>query len=268
VPEVGLDFPRQWLEFVDPADSDQVFRCDLTWLTSRWTCIFGSGCKGIVPGRGDDGCCSHGAFYSDKDDEKRVRRFAAELTSDEWQLRKAARKGGITEVDDGKRRTRVYDGACIFLNRPGFAAGQGCALHLHALNTGRHPLETKPDVCWQLPVRRTYDRVTRPDDSEVLVISIGEYDRRGWGPGGHDLTWWCTSATEAHVAAEALYVSYRPELVELMGQPAYAVLAAACEEVVARRAAVAPHPADAQPPAAKPKRGKAKEPAGPRGARR
>jgi hypothetical protein len=244
VPEVDLNFPRQWLEFSDPADAGQMFRCDLTWLTSRWTCIFGAGCHGIVPGRDDDGCCSHGAFYSDTADEKRVRRFAKELTAQEWQFRKVGRKGGISEVDDGKRRTRRHEEACIFLNRPGFAAGAGCALHLHALNTGLHPLQTKPDVCWQLPVRRTYDHVTRPDDTEVLVVSIGEYDRRGWGPGGHDLTWWCTSSTEAHVAAEPMYLTYEAELTELMGRPAYDVLAEACRAVVAnKRAPIAPHPA-------------------------
>jgi hypothetical protein len=242
VPEVDLNFPRQWIEFVDPADSEQIFRCDLTWLLSRWTCIYGSGCKGIIPGRADDGCCSHGAYYSDKDDEKRVRKFAKALTADEWQYRKQGLKGGISEVEDGNRRTRRHNNACIFLNRPGFAAGAGCALHLHALNTGLHPLETKPDVCWQLPVRRSYDRVTRPDGTEVLVTSIGEYDRRGWGAGGHDLNWWCTGATEAHVAPEPLYIGYRPELVELMGQEAYDVLAGICEQALTARVAV--HPAD------------------------
>jgi hypothetical protein len=242
VPEVDLNFPRQWVEFVDPADDAQIFKCDLTWLLSRWTCIYGSGCKGIVPGRADDGCCTHGAYYSDKDDEKRVRRFAKELTPDEWQFRKQGLKHGISETEDGSRRTRRHDGACIFLNRPGFAAGAGCALHLHALNTDHHPLETKPDVCWQLPIRRSYDRVTRPDDTKVLVTTIGEYDRRGWGAGGHDLTWWCTGATEAHVSAEPLFVSYRAELVELMGEPAYEVLAAMCTEALGSRLAV--HPAD------------------------
>jgi hypothetical protein len=242
VPEVDLDFPRQWIEFVDPADDEQIFRCDLTWLLSRWTCIFGSGCKGIVPGRDDDGCCSHGAHYSDKADEKRVKRFAKELTADEWQFRKQGLKLGITELEDGKPRTRRHDGACIFLNRPGFAAGQGCALHLHALNTGLHPLETKPDVCWQLPVRRSYDRVTRPDDTEVLVTTIGEYDRRGWGPGGHDLQWYCSGATEAHIAPDPLYLGYGPELIELMGRPAYDVLVGFCEQALTNRVAI--HPAD------------------------
>ena len=72
MPEVPLDFPRQWVEFVNPDDEEEIFRVDLTWLLSSWTCIFGSGCKGIVKKRADDGCCSHGAFYAEKADEKRV----------------------------------------------------------------------------------------------------------------------------------------------------------------------------------------------------
>ena len=59
--EVGLDFPRAWVEFPDPADEEQVFRCDLTWLTSRWNCVFGRGCEGIEAGRASDGCCTLGA---------------------------------------------------------------------------------------------------------------------------------------------------------------------------------------------------------------
>jgi hypothetical protein len=263
MPEVSIDFPRAWVEFTDPADKDQVFRCDLTWLTSRWQCIFGAGCQGIQEGRASDGCCTLGAHFSDRDDEKRVRKYAEKLTEEDWQFAKIGRRKGITEREDGARRTRLVDGACLFLNRPGFPAGAGCALHAYALRVGKHPLKTKPDVCWQLPVRRTYDHITRPDDTEILLITIGEYDRRGWGPGGHDLHWWCTNAEEAHNAADMVYVSYADELIELMGKKAYKELVRHCEERVAARASngsaagqagrgerkllpllVAPHPAD------------------------
>ncbi|MGN6474256.1 MAG: hypothetical protein ACTHK4_11500 [Mycobacteriales bacterium] len=240
--EVDLDFPRQWIEFVNPDDKEQIFRCDLTWLLSRWTCIYGSGCKGILKNRPDDGCCSHGAHFSDKDDKARVKKFAKRLTDEEWQFRKEGLAGGVTEIEDGQPKTRRVKGACIFLNRPGFSAGQGCALHLHALNNGLHPLETKPDVCWQLPVRRSYDRVTREDDTEVLITNIGEYDRRAWGAGGHDLNWYCSGAEEAHVANDPLYITYKPELVELMGQPSYDILAEICETTLAGRFTA--HPAD------------------------
>ena len=85
VPEVLLDFPRAWVEFVDPSDDDQLIRCDLTWLTSKYNCIFGRGCKGIDAERPDAGCCSHGAHFSEKKDEKRVRKWVKKLTPELWE---------------------------------------------------------------------------------------------------------------------------------------------------------------------------------------
>ncbi|MEU1020194.1 MULTISPECIES: hypothetical protein [unclassified Streptomyces] len=244
--EKGLDFARAWVEFPDPADDEQVFRCDLTWLTSRWNCVFGSGCQGIQAGRADDGCCTLGAHFSDEDDEKRVAGYVERLTPDIWQHHDVGRETGWVSTDeDGDRQTRPFNGSCIFQNRPGFAGGAGCSLHILALREGREPLETKPDVCWQLPVRRTYDWIDRPDDTRVLQVSIGEYDRRGWGPGGHDLHWWCTSATSAHGAGDPVYVSYRPELIELMGKEGYDRLVELCEERLRSQLPLfAPHPAD------------------------
>jgi hypothetical protein len=244
-PEVTADFPRDWLEFVDPADPESLVRADLTWLLSSWTCIYGRGCEGIVEGRAEDGCCTHGAFYSDDADEQRVEGFANRLTADRWQYAEMAEVSGISEVDeldgDAARRTRTVDGACIFLNRAGFSGGAGCALHALAERCGLHPLRTKPDVCWQLPVRRTQEHVSRPDDAQILVTSIGEFDRRGWGPGGADLHWWCTSAPTAHVGSEPLYLAYAAELTELLGEPAYAELARLCTR---RVGGVPAHPAD------------------------
>ncbi len=136
------------------------------------------------------------------------------------------------------------DGACIFLNRPGFAGGGGCALHAQALRDGRHPLEYKPDVCWQLPVRREQDWVDRADGTKVLVSSVTEFDRRGWGEGGHDLHWWCTSSPDAHVGGEPLYVSYGPELTALIGQAAYDELARLAGARMAAGRLIAIHPAE------------------------
>ena len=258
-PEVELDFPREWVEFTDPADPEHRVRADLTWLTSAWTCVFGRGCAGVVEGRAEDGCCNHGAFFTDADDLARVEAAVAELTPQDWQ-RHPGRPAGReewTEADDLSEpapgetaeqalRTRVVDGACLFLNRPGHPGGAGCALHAMALRQGRHPLETKPDVCWQLPIRREQEWVDRPDDTRVLVSTIGEFDRRGWGPGGHDLHWWCTGSPEAHVAAEPLVATYAAELVALLGAPAYAELRRLAE---ARLDAglIAPHPASPRP---------------------
>ncbi len=252
MPEVDLVFPRAWLEFEDPADADQVFRCDLTWLTSSWTCIFGEGCQGIYDTAPDAGCCTLGAHFSDEDDEARVKAWVDQLDDSRWHHRDRAldkrgrvtRKGWVETDDDGARKTRVVDGACIFHNPRGSAAGYGCALHGLALDRDVHFVETKPDVCWQLPIRRTYRDVERPDGTTYLEVGIEEYDRRGWGAGGHDLDWYCSGNTEAHVGAEPVYLSNAVELVTLMGQPAYDVLAAACERHLRSRSALALHPAD------------------------
>ena len=103
-------------------------------------------------------------------------------------------------------------------------------------------METKPDVCWQLPIRRTFREVTRQDETAYTEVTIAEYDRRGWGPGGHDLDWYCSGNTEAHVGVEPVFVSNATELIALMGQPAYDVLAANCEAHLASRSRLAVHP--------------------------
>lgn len=238
-PEVELDFPREWIEFTDPANDEHQIVADLTWLLSRWTCVFGTpACQGIIAERPDDGCCSHGAFLADKDDRKRLNGAVKMLTPEDWQLMGEATEHGkvvkkgyleLDELEDEPAlRTRRFDGACIFLNRPGFAAGPGCALHIMAVRKGIEPLEVKPDVCWQLPIRRTQDWVERPDGVQILRTVVTEYDRRGWGPGGLDLDWYCTGSPDAHVGAKPVWQSYGPELRELLGAPAYDELSRHC----------------------------------------
>lgn len=271
-----MDFPRTFVEFVDPDDSGQVFRCDLTWLTSRYTCIFGQGCPGIYADAPDVGCCALGAHFSDADDEARVAEWVDRLDEELWQFHPGERPGkrsgksgkagrsGTSRVrtkdwvdrdDEGERKTMVveYDGqqSCVFHNRPDFHAGAGCALHALALREGAEPLEAKPDVCWQLPIRRTFREVERPDGTAYTEVGIGEYDRRGWGSGGHNLDWYCSGNTDAHVAPDPVYLTHAAELLALMGEGAYAALTTACEAHLSGRAT--PHPADPgqDPPAAR-----------------
>ena len=251
MPEVDLVFPRAFVEFADPADEGQVFRCDLTWLTSAYMCIFGQGCQGIYADAPDVGCCTLGAHFADRDDEVRVAGFVAQLTPTDWQLhpgRTVRTSDWVETDDDGERKTLAVevDGqrACVFHNRTDFTTGAGCALHGLALRQGRNPLETKPDVCWQLPIRRQFRTVERQDGTSYTEVSIGEYDRRGWGPGGHDLDWYCSGNTEAHVAVEPVYVTHEAELVELMGPEGYAALVRHCSDHIRSRSALALHPAD------------------------
>ena len=167
----------------DPADAEQVFRCDLTWLTSSWTCIFGNGCPGIYADAPDAGCCTLGAHFSDKDDEKRVAEWVDRLDDEQLgaplrrrsaSAARSRRKGWVETDDEGERKTRVVGGACIFHNSRDFAGGYGCALHHLALREDVHFVETKPDVCWQLPMRRTFRDVERTDGTTYTEVS----DRR------------------------------------------------------------------------------------------
>lgn len=251
MPEVPLDFPRAWVEFVNPDDADEVMRCDLTWLTSAYRCIFGEGCRGIYDDAPDVGCCTLGAHFADEEDERRTAGFVAQLTDAEWQLRptEPVTTADWVEIDEeGSRKTLVVEHggqqACVFQNRPGAPQGAGCALHLLALRQGRSHVETKPDVCWQLPLKRAFRDVERQDGTTYTEVTITEYDRRGWGPGGHDLDWYCSGNTEAHVAPEPVYLTHRDELVALMGAGAYDELVRHCEAHVRSRSALALHPAD------------------------
>jgi hypothetical protein len=233
--EVAPGFARDWLEFEDPADAENIYKCDLTWLTSYWQCIYGNGCCGIDEGKPDAGCCSDGAYYSDENDEARTLKAAKRLTKDMWQFydeARPAKKGGklrISEIGlDKDRKTRKVKDSCIFLNRKDFAAGPGCALHGLALKEGVHFVETKPDVCWQLPLRRTFEK-REMGDSEISVTVIGEYERLAWGEGGNDFNWYCTSNTEAHTGRDPVYISSKNELIAMMGEQAYAELANHCD---------------------------------------
>lgn len=234
MPEVDLDFPRAFVEFVNPDDSDEVFRCDLTWLTSRWTCIFGSGCKGIYESSPDTGCCTLGAHFADDADFKRTKKAVKRLTPEHWESYAEGQASGWTEKDpDGELKTRAFEGACIFHNSRDFAGGYGCALHGMALAEGSKPHTVKPDVCWQLPTRRQFRDVDRGDGTTYNEVSIGEYTRAGWGPGGADLDWYCSSNTEAHIGLEPVYISNCDELTELMGKSAYTELVRHCENHLA-----------------------------------
>lgn len=251
--EVDVEIDREWVEFADPDDPGTVVRADLTWLMSNWGCIFMNGCPGIDENQPEDGCCLHGAFYTDKDDIKRVRQAVKRLTPDTWQYYRktfaATMVDDTLENDDGEeepaKKTAVVDGGCIFLNRDGFAGGKGCALHAQALRDGVHPMDYKPEVCWQLPVKRDFTTEHKADGNDVEITWITEFDRSSWGAGGHDFHWWCTAAPLAHANSKMVYQSYEPELQEMLGKAAYSRLVELCE-LRAERGLIAPHPATVQ----------------------
>jgi len=211
---------HEWISFEDP-EEDRTWVFDLTFLVSPWTCIFGQGCLGVLTGPApelEQGCCSYGAHFIDEDDEAQVLARAEALTPDQWQHRAVGRRKGPTVRDEeGTITTRLVDGACIFLNRPGFEGGIGCALHNAALAAGERPLDWKPAVCWQLPLRLE----ERTDEHGHVTSTLREWKRRDWGAGGFEFHWWCTDDPLAFVGREPVYVAMRDEIVELVGQRAY-----------------------------------------------
>jgi hypothetical protein len=230
---------HEWVSFEDP-EEDRTWVFDVTFLTSPWTCIFGRGCQGVLTGPAPEmvqGCCSYGAHFTDMDDVQRVEAVAATLTPEQWQYRAQGRKRGVwRQTVDGELVSRLVDNACIMLNRPGFPGGAGCALHRAALDRGERPLDLKPNVCWQLPLRRE----DSTDDAGHVTSTVRQWDRKHWGEGGDEFHWWCTESPEAFVGAVPVYAEMRHELVELTSEAAYDMF---LSYVATRNVTFLPHPA-------------------------
>jgi hypothetical protein len=227
---------HEWVSFRD-AKQSLTWVIDLTFLESNWTCIYGRGCKGVrrtaTPDR-QEGCCSYGAHFSGAADIRHVRAVARRLTSEHWQfMAEAEALGGPIDQEKGDvATTRLVEGACVFLNRPGFEGGVGCALHIGALANGERPLDWKPHTCWQLPFR-----VDQSTESGHRVLTLRQWEREDWGRSGNDFHWWCTEP-EAFVGTRHVYEELRDELKEMIGPAMHARL----EQHLARRSAAGMQP--------------------------
>ena len=218
------------IEFVDPNDAGRTWRFEGSFLASNWTCIWGRGCVGILDHPAEElgqGCCSVGAEILDDEEAMVVSALGGALDPFLFQFHDLAKAGVFADtVDSQTRNTRVVDGACIFLNRPGFAGGAGCALHLGAVSQGEEPHEWKPSVCWQLPVRVDYAEAA--DGSETATVR--RWSRADWGDEGESMAWLCTDQDDrtanAFVGAEPVVESLKTELTELLGSDVYVEISA------------------------------------------
>ena len=203
-----------------------------------------SGCQGVVEGRADDGCCTHGAFWSDDEDQARVTAAAA---------RAARRRTGSTPTPAARlghlraRRARGRAGRAAPAPStapassstgpasPAARAARCTRSRCAPAGTRWRPSPTSAGSCRCAAPRSASPGPTR---SRCWSRSIGEFDRRGWGPGGADLHWWCTVVARRPTSAPSRSgVSYAAELTALVGAEAYAVLARLCAR--AGRAAAA-----------------------------
>jgi hypothetical protein len=231
----------EFLSFEDPEQA-RTWMFDLTFLLSPWKCIYGAGCKGVLKSDASalqQGCCSHGAHFVTQEDIDKVERAKHRLQPGQWQLHAEADRLGWLDPtqSSGLAHTRLHEGACIFLNRPGFKGGAGCALHNAALAAGERPMDWKPLVCWQLPLRLSQS----VDGRGHTTITLREWKRRDWGDGGADFHWWCTDAPQAFVGAEPVYVYLKDEITETIGQTMYQRLATELDQ--RRQHVVMLHPA-------------------------
>ena len=198
------------------------WRIDRTFLTSTWQCIWGRGCKGILDHPAEElgqGCCSVGAEMADDDEAMMTAALAAMLDADRFQHRAIADRDGVFQ-DGGRTNTRVVDGACIFLNRPGFAGGAGCALHLGALDRDESPIDWKPSVCWQLPIKVDWE--LQPDGTETATLHA--WSRADWGAEGETMAWCCTEEPEAYVSDRRVIESLADELRGVVGDTVFVEL--------------------------------------------
>ena len=201
---------------------DTVWRFDRDFLMSRWTCLWGRGCLGIGSEPAAElglGCCSVGAELADTDEAMRVSALTATLEPDRFEHHPEAGAGGIFG-DETRTSTRIVDGACIFLNRPGFAGGSGCALHLAALDADDSPIEWKPSVCWQLPIRVDWE----PAGEGREVATVRPWSRKDWGEEGETMAWCCTEGSLAYVGERPVIDSLGADLQAVVGTEVYVEL--------------------------------------------
>jgi hypothetical protein len=207
---------------IEIVTEDIHWRFDRSFLESNWTCIWGRGCQGILNEPAEhlrQGCCSIGAHLGDVDEARMISALAAMLPPDRFEHHQEARHGGIFS-DEKRIHTRVVDGACIFFNRPGFAGGAGCALHLAAIDAGESPVEWKPSVCWQLPIKVDWE--VQDDGTEVATVR--RWSRGDWGDEGATMAWCCTEEPATYVGDQPVIDSLGEELDAVVGTEVYVEL--------------------------------------------
>jgi hypothetical protein len=205
------------VEEIDAGDT--TWRFDAAFLTSRWECIWGRGCLGILDEPAEhlgQGCCSVGAQLDDEDEARMISALAAMLDPARFEHHAEASGGGVFS-DDARRNTKIVDGACIFLNGPEFAGGAGCALHLAAIDAGESPIEWKPSVCWQLPIKVDWE----PGPNGTEVATVRPWARSDWGDEGETMAWCCTEGTRAYVGDRPVLESLGAEIEAVVGTPVY-----------------------------------------------
>lgn len=218
---MASDQAEQFEEFTDPVDGTR-WRIDVGFTDSNWRCLWGNGCQGILDVPSPElsqGCCSEGAHLLGDDEAMRIEMLGLTLDPARFENHLEAAAGGVLRDApknlDGGKATRVVNDACIFHNRPGFSGGEGCALYLSALDEGESPMDWRPTICWQVPIR--------VDDNDDGSKTMRRWSRNDWGDDADGLAWSCTEHAQpeglpsAYVGEVPVAISLRAELSGILG---------------------------------------------------
>lgn len=227
----GAAGPIEWLTFPAPDDPERQFRINVSFMLSNYRCIYGCGCPGLLNhhAQPDIACCELGVRFMDDDDFAHVSAMVDQLTPEDCDNLDHVRTRGWYKLK-GKRpyETKILGAGCIFANRTGGPADKpGCAFHHLAGRLGVHPSETKPFICWTIPLNFSDEEPIEPDGPSTTIVSAFTAD--AWGgtadeeePDGRGhMGYWCVDTPDAYSGAEPVYRSMEHELRKGMGDAAY-----------------------------------------------
>ena len=110
-------------------------------------------------------------------------------------------------------------------------------------------MATKPDVCWQLPLRKEDNE----EDDGTVTTTLSEFARSGWGPAATSSPGGAPKRPKPSPAPNPVYRSMEVELRGMVGDALYEAIAAYLDRRMARRppptnggpgnAVLVPHPA-------------------------
>lgn len=256
---------KDWITISLPPASEEeearILHADMSFLLSWWGCIYGEGCPSVMVNAVDAeaGCCQIGVGIYDQEYPK-MKRMVEQLTPDDCdnydllmdlpnnKSKRIRHKWhrDMTEDDyptEGQsKHTLVVDGVCIFSNRSTGKVGSkgkvGCAFHHLAARTGVHYAETKPEICWQIPLAwsEEWDENTR-----ITTCSITGTPGHMWGEANQNAVdfpgYWCVESPDAYGHGDVkdmVFFRNEYELRKIMGDATYDLLAEKVTEYIDR----------------------------------
>jgi len=98
------------------------------------------------------GCCFHRRRSGDEDEPGMISALAATLSPVRFEHHAEAGDGGIFS-DGARTHTRVVDGGLHLPEPPGIRRRRGLRPAPCRIDWGESPVDWKPSVCWQLPIK-------------------------------------------------------------------------------------------------------------------